>query len=201
MEILSSTYRCQNRFSSQPDIYKQFLEILQTYQRESKPIGDVYAQVTTLFNGAPDLLEDFKQFLPESAAHAKAQAARQGQIDEDVMESNVRNEPHHMAGSGIAQVQTPRNDHKVPPIGTFAPPSAKDNKKRRAGPNPPSGGVNLNNMDGSNGFGSSKNGIAQGGPVNKVRLTRHANCVPTLIILKDLDELTPVQFSESQISP
>lgn len=80
----------QNRFSAHPDIYKQFLEILQTYQRESKPIQEVYSQVTRLFNGAPDLLEDFKQFLPESAAQAKeAERARQ-RAEESAMLSNVR---------------------------------------------------------------------------------------------------------------
>lgn len=54
-----------------PETYKQFLEILQTYQKEQKPIQEVYAQVQVLFDGATDLLEEFKQFLPESpgAAH------------------------------------------------------------------------------------------------------------------------------------
>lgn len=55
----------QNRFAHNPDIYKQFLEILQTYQKEQKPIGEVYSHVQFLFNGADDLLEEFKQFLPE----------------------------------------------------------------------------------------------------------------------------------------
>ena len=126
--------KIKNRFAQQPEIYKQFLEILQTYQRESKPIQDVYAQVTQLFSSAPDLLEDFKQFLPESAAQAKAQAAAAKQATEDAtMLSNVRgdyaNQIHH------AQVQTPRPEIKMPPVGNFAPPSAsKDNKKRRGGP-------------------------------------------------------------------
>ena len=40
----------QNRFSAHPDIYKQFLEILQTYQREAKPIQDVYSQVCAFPN-------------------------------------------------------------------------------------------------------------------------------------------------------
>ena len=31
----------QNRFSTEPETYKQFLEILQTYQKEQKPIHDV----------------------------------------------------------------------------------------------------------------------------------------------------------------
>lgn len=110
---------------------------MQTYQRESKPIQDVYAQVTQLFSSAPDLLEDFKQFLPESAAQAKAQAAaaRQQQVTEEVtMISNVRNDPY-VAAAQHNQSQTPRNELKMPPVGNFAPPpsAGKENKKRRGG--------------------------------------------------------------------
>lgn len=123
----------QTRFAQQPEIYKQFLEILQTYQRESKPIQDVYAQVTQLFNTAPDLLEDFKQFLPESAAHAKAQAAARAAADEG-MTSNIRGDSSYASGQ-IAQAQTPRPAAKMPPMGQFDPPStSKENKKRRGGP-------------------------------------------------------------------
>jgi paired amphipathic helix protein Sin3a len=106
---------------------------LQTYQRESKPIGDVYAQVTQLFRDAPDLLEDFKQFLPESAAHAKQVAASAARAaDEAIMNSNVRGEPGYGTGQ-IAQAQTPRPPAKMPPMGQFDPPStSKENKKRRA---------------------------------------------------------------------
>lgn len=124
----------QNRFATQPEIYKQFLEILQTYQKESKPIQDVYAQVTLLFNAAPDLLEDFKQFLPESAAQAKAQAAAR-QNDDPSFLSNIRGEPSYISGIQNLQSHTPKPDNKMPPIGNFAPPSSvsKENKKRRGG--------------------------------------------------------------------
>ena len=33
--------KIKQRFSNEPDTYKQFLEILQTYQKEQKPIHDV----------------------------------------------------------------------------------------------------------------------------------------------------------------
>jgi paired amphipathic helix protein Sin3a len=33
--------KIKNRFSSDPETYKQFLEILQTYQKEQKPIQEV----------------------------------------------------------------------------------------------------------------------------------------------------------------
>ncbi|KAI0008162.1 hypothetical protein F4779DRAFT_618924 [Xylariaceae sp. FL0662B] len=119
---ISYVNKIKNRFQDKPEIYKQFLEILQTYQREQKPIQDVYAQVTSLFNTAPDLLEDFKQFLPESAASNKGNAAR----SEDML-----------VMTGLTQT-TPQPSHnvrdgqKLPPVGNFAPPASasKDSKKR-----------------------------------------------------------------------
>ncbi|KAJ8464001.1 hypothetical protein ONZ45_g17389 [Pleurotus djamor] len=55
------------RYSSDPNTYKQFLDILQTYQKEQRQIqnSQVYVQVQMLFKDAPDLLDEFKDFLPE----------------------------------------------------------------------------------------------------------------------------------------
>lgn len=51
------------------------------------------------------------------------------------MLSNVRGDSGFGTGLQQAQVQTPRPDIKMPPVGNFAPPSAtKENKKRRGGP-------------------------------------------------------------------
>ena len=143
---MDNAHQWQNRFSSQPEIYKQFLEILQTYQRESKPIHDVYAQVTHLFNGAPDLLEDFKQFLPESAAHAKA--AREKAAAEELNSARGEYGGHN---------QTPRADHgRLPPMGQFAPTPANREGKRKRGADRHAiaqGNSNVNNQDGGkNGF-------------------------------------------------
>ncbi len=161
---ISYVNKIKTRFNSQPEIYKQFLEILQTYQRESKPIQDVYAQVTTLFNGAPDLLEAFKQFLPESAAHAKAAAARQAAEDATML-SNVR----HVYGNEDPQSHhTPRPEqHRLPPLGNFAPtPSAgRDVKRRRVDRQVNAGFTAINVPAPGPDFGGSKNGIG----ANKVR--------------------------------
>ncbi|KAI9316424.1 hypothetical protein BX666DRAFT_1950439 [Dichotomocladium elegans] len=62
---ISYVNKIKNRYANDPDTYKQFLEILQTYQKERKPIQEVYSHVQYLFNNAPDLLHEFKQFLPE----------------------------------------------------------------------------------------------------------------------------------------
>ncbi|KAF9531885.1 hypothetical protein CPB83DRAFT_760648 [Crepidotus variabilis] len=54
------------RYSEDPNTYKQFLDILQTYHKEQKHSHDVYVQVQMLFADAPDLLSEFKNFLPEA---------------------------------------------------------------------------------------------------------------------------------------
>lgn len=94
----------------------------------------MYSQVTRLFNGAPDLLEDFKQFLPESAAQAKeAERARQ-RAEESAMLSNVRNEAYQSpVMSRETQIGTPSHARgNLPPVGNFAPtPNYKDNKRKR----------------------------------------------------------------------
>ncbi|KEY68337.1 hypothetical protein S7711_01116 [Stachybotrys chartarum IBT 7711] len=115
---ISYVNKIKNRFQDKPEIYKQFLEILQTYQREQKPIQDVYSQVTTLFNSAPDLLEDFKQFLPETAGQAKATPGR--------AEDGAPVGPSHTPQPSM------RDGQKMPPLGSFNPPASasKEVKKR-----------------------------------------------------------------------
>nr|XP_046250046.1 paired amphipathic helix protein Sin3a-like isoform X4 [Scatophagus argus] len=71
--------KIKNRFQGQPDIYKAFLEILHTYQKEqrnAKEAGgnytpalteqEVYTQVAKLFKNQEDLLSEFGQFLPDA---------------------------------------------------------------------------------------------------------------------------------------
>lgn len=168
----------QNRFAQQPDIYKQFLEILQTYQRESKPIQDVYAQVTRLFETATDLLEDFKQFLPESAAANQNKNLARATGEDAFPLSSTRNEPGYSAAvhSNAHLHQTPRPDHsKVPPMGMFAPTSSSNrehtNKRKRndrqgAAAMTPTLGVELNNLGAKATLGQVANG-------NKVCLLPH----------------------------
>jgi paired amphipathic helix protein Sin3a len=197
---ISYVNKIKNRFSSAPEIYKQFLEILQTYQRESKPIQDVYGQVTQLFNTAPDLLEDFKQFLPESAAHAK-QVAAQRQAEEQAPLSNLRGEPQGFIS------QTPNRDVKMPPLGQFNVKDSKDNKKRRGGPG---GGVG-SSISGPAGAEAARFSEANRGPGsqfgNASKRTKYhhgkpsvdmANVSPTLIPalpepLPPLVSMTPSQ--------
>ncbi|KAM5451830.1 Transcriptional regulatory protein sin3 [Microsporum audouinii] len=203
---ISYVNKIKNRFSDSPEIYKQFLEILQTYQRESKPIQDVYTQVTHLFGAAPDLLEDFKQFLPESAAQAKAQATtsnRQSQEEVPIL-SNVRGEPSY-GTSGLPQPQMSRGDVKMPPLGQFnVKDSNKENKKRRGAPGAGAVGGGMPGMPPAvgdmNGNQMNKNASQQMGMNKRTKLSHKPSAAdsqpaisPTLV--PALPEPIPPSFS------
>jgi Paired amphipathic helix repeat len=128
----------------------------------------VYAQVTSLFSSAPDLLEDFKQFLPESAAQHRAaqqQAARHA-AEDAVMLSNVRGEQTYQPAPPH-QHQTPRTDtSRLPPMGNFAPtPTAnRDNKRKRGERQAPgvSSSAIPTSMVGDAGSANARAGYGQG---------------------------------------
>uniref|UniRef100_A0A182K7V0 Paired amphipathic helix protein Sin3a n=1 Tax=Anopheles christyi TaxID=43041 RepID=A0A182K7V0_9DIPT len=92
--------KIKNRFHTQPEKYKRFLEILHTYQKEQKTYkegaqsgcmtnakqlteAEVYTQVAQLFDNQEDLLREFGQFLPDATSHHNQAAMQQ----------------HHMASS------------------------------------------------------------------------------------------------------
>ena len=69
----------QNRFQNQPEIYKAFLGILHTYQKEQRAVKEsggtyqpslseaqVFSQVSKLFENQEDLLQEFGHFLPDA---------------------------------------------------------------------------------------------------------------------------------------
>jgi len=64
--------KIKNRFREKPEIYGEFLDILHDYQA-NRTIDEVFQRVQKLFGGQPDLLDEFKYFLP-----AKAPSNRRG---------------------------------------------------------------------------------------------------------------------------
>lgn len=58
--------KIKSRFSDDEQVYKTFLGILQTYQKEQRSIKEVYRQVSHLFRDHDDLLGEFAHFLPEN---------------------------------------------------------------------------------------------------------------------------------------
>lgn len=63
--------KIKSRFFDDEAVYKRFLDILQTYQKEQRTIKQVYKQVSELFRDHTDLLEEFSHFLPEGPQPAQ----------------------------------------------------------------------------------------------------------------------------------
>ncbi|XP_075467335.1 paired amphipathic helix protein Sin3b isoform X3 [Ascaphus truei] len=73
---ISYVNKIKTRFLDRPEIYRSFLEILHTYQKDQlNPKGrpfrgmseeEVFTEVANLFRGQEDLLSEFGQFLPEA---------------------------------------------------------------------------------------------------------------------------------------
>lgn len=64
--------KIKSRFSDNESMYKTFLGILQTYQKEQRSIKEVYGQVAILFREHDDLLNEFSHFLPETSSQPRA---------------------------------------------------------------------------------------------------------------------------------
>ncbi|XP_023641176.1 paired amphipathic helix protein Sin3-like 1 isoform X2 [Capsella rubella] len=81
-EAINFVNKIKKRFKHDEHVYKSFLEILNMYRKEDKEIGEVYNEVSILFEGHLDLLEGFTRFLPASlpshsaAQHSRSQAQR-----------------------------------------------------------------------------------------------------------------------------
>ena len=101
----------KNRFQDRPEIYKQFLEILQQWQREreSEPIQDIYQQVILLFKTAPDLIEEFQQMLPEITAQTKALAAARDAEEVDALASSTQTPQTSHSARGEAKMTASQN--------------------------------------------------------------------------------------------
>ncbi|KAJ7613963.1 hypothetical protein FB45DRAFT_1008768 [Roridomyces roridus] len=70
--------RIKARYTDDLSTYKQFLDILQAYQKDQIPIpaSPSYVRVQHLFRDAPDLLDEFKMFLPGGLPHHQPSAPR-----------------------------------------------------------------------------------------------------------------------------
>jgi len=64
-QAINYVTRIKKRFADQPEIYRAFLDILHTYQKEQRGIKEVYEEVADLFQDHVDLLDEFANFLPE----------------------------------------------------------------------------------------------------------------------------------------
>nr|GEZ00003.1 paired amphipathic helix protein Sin3-like 2 isoform X1 [Tanacetum cinerariifolium] len=74
-EAISFVNKIKKRFQNDDRVYKSFLDILKMYQKQHKGINEVYREVAALFDGQPNLLDEFTRFLPDASAAASAHRA------------------------------------------------------------------------------------------------------------------------------
>eukprot|EP01025_Chloroclados_australasicus_P059364 TRINITY_DN7503_c0_g2_i1.p1 TRINITY_DN7503_c0_g2~~TRINITY_DN7503_c0_g2_i1.p1 ORF type:complete len:273 (+),score=27.59 TRINITY_DN7503_c0_g2_i1:147-965(+) len=65
-QAISYVNKIKARFQNQEPVYKTFLEILNAYRKGQKSIKLVYEEVSNLFHGERDLLQEFRTFLPDA---------------------------------------------------------------------------------------------------------------------------------------
>lgn len=61
--------KIKHRYSNDSETYRTFLNCLHAFHRDQRSVPDVCRQVSGLFRDAPDLMEEFLQFLPTNNAN------------------------------------------------------------------------------------------------------------------------------------
>lgn len=77
-QAVSYVAKIKKRFEHAPEIYERFLRILHAYQeqrQDEESIEKVKSQITKLFKGHNDLLQEFSHFLPEGSMSAAEDVA------------------------------------------------------------------------------------------------------------------------------
>ncbi|GAB4827456.1 hypothetical protein Ancab_034340 [Ancistrocladus abbreviatus] len=67
-EAINFVNKIKKRFQNDDHVYKSFLDILNMYRKEHKNISEVYDEVSQLFEDHPDLLDEFRRFLPDTSS-------------------------------------------------------------------------------------------------------------------------------------
>ncbi|GMH04285.1 hypothetical protein Nepgr_006124 [Nepenthes gracilis] len=80
-EAINFVNKIKKRFQSDDHVYKSFLDILNMYRKEHKNIGEVYDEVSQLFEDHLDLLDEFTRFLPDNSSSVPGQNAQHGRIN------------------------------------------------------------------------------------------------------------------------
>lgn len=115
-EAIKFVNKIKARFTQDAEVYKQFLEILQTYSQEQRSITEVYEHVAILFKDHPDLLTEFTHFLPDHGNQTGTQgAAVRGQG------ANNRGRVKTKASSGPRR-QPQKPPPKKEPVGEYMNP-------------------------------------------------------------------------------
>lgn len=148
--------KIKSRFSDEERVYKSFLDILQTYQKEQKSIREVYKQVSVLFRDHSDLLAEFSHFLPEQ----QPQPQHLGSGLKDTAET-VRSKsqaPHAVKQQPVLEGSIPEN-HVT---GSYSTTNWKGKDKAAKGPGKGKAGKSTSSTAGVAGTGKQGSAARRG---------------------------------------
>jgi paired amphipathic helix protein Sin3a len=74
-DALKYLEQVKKHFKNQPEVYNKFLDIMKEFKAQHINTPTVIAQVSTLFEGKPDLILGFNKFLPQNLEISGAQGA------------------------------------------------------------------------------------------------------------------------------
>uniref|UniRef100_A0A3Q3EIS4 Paired amphipathic helix protein Sin3b n=1 Tax=Labrus bergylta TaxID=56723 RepID=A0A3Q3EIS4_9LABR len=101
---ISYVNKIKNRFLDHPEIYRAFLEILHTYQKEQLEVkesrgsrgssgmteDEVFSKVASLFKGQEDLLAEFGQFLPDAKRSLVSTQLKRPEEEDTISKQNKK---------------------------------------------------------------------------------------------------------------
>lgn len=139
-QAVSYVNKIKSRFQHDEDVYRTFLDILQTYQKDEKTIQEVYKQVASLFRDHQDLLDEFAHFLPESTQQAEQlrDIHQQHTQERQHMQQQAQGGPGGAVTSGHSashapnrsSVQTSRPNAQMATAPILTPAPAKQSKEK-----------------------------------------------------------------------
>ncbi|EJC98663.1 uncharacterized protein FOMMEDRAFT_161494 [Fomitiporia mediterranea MF3/22] len=120
--------KIKTRFEDDPETYKLFLDILHSYRKEQNH-DDVYYKVEVLFRDAPDLLAEFKNFLPMDGSGPVFGA--------DTIQDSTWNEVSEKKGSGAPKRKKKPAEKEIQPApqtssSTTKPATGRTKKSKHA---------------------------------------------------------------------
>uniref|UniRef100_A0A3P8QUV9 Paired amphipathic helix protein Sin3b n=1 Tax=Astatotilapia calliptera TaxID=8154 RepID=A0A3P8QUV9_ASTCA len=118
---ISYVNKIKNRFLDHPEIYRAFLEILHTYQKEQLEVkesrgsrgssgmteDEVFSKVASLFKGQEDLLAEFGQFLPDAKRSLVRRLFKSQEVYENFLRCIALFNQEVVSGAELLQLVTP----------------------------------------------------------------------------------------------
>ncbi|KAF8574590.1 hypothetical protein K439DRAFT_1649744 [Ramaria rubella] len=120
--------RIKKRYADDPASYQQFLELLEKFNKSPEDQSQVLQQIVQLFRNAPDLLDEFKLFLPSDGTTQANLLGMFGQIAGDAgIDFDKESQREKLSDKALSSRRKDKSDIPVPE----KPPHSPQKRKRK----------------------------------------------------------------------